>query len=92
MPRVAVILSGCGVMDGSEIHESVLTLLALDRAGAGRVLEARLLLRIGQRIRLQAGSGRGGINVRQPPLVVGGKRLLWRSIEWSLFGLRGRAR
>lgn len=32
--RVAVILSGCGVYDGSEIHESVLTLLALDRAGA----------------------------------------------------------
>src|SRR5262245_92052 len=34
MPKVAVILSGCGVMDGSEIHEAVLTLLALDRAGA----------------------------------------------------------
>jgi enhancing lycopene biosynthesis protein 2 len=34
MPRVAVILSGCGVFDGSEIHEAVLTLLALDRAGA----------------------------------------------------------
>lgn len=32
--KVAVILSGCGVYDGSEIHESVLTLLALDRAGA----------------------------------------------------------
>lgn len=30
---VAVILSGCGVYDGSEIHESVLTLLALDKAG-----------------------------------------------------------
>ncbi len=29
-----VILSGCGVFDGAEIHESVLTLLALDRAGA----------------------------------------------------------
>ena len=27
--KVAVILSGCGVYDGSEIHESVLTLLAL---------------------------------------------------------------
>ena len=27
-------LSGCGVYDGSEIHEAVLTLLALDRAGA----------------------------------------------------------
>jgi len=34
MKRVAVILSGCGVYDGSEIHEAVLTLLALDRAGA----------------------------------------------------------
>ena len=34
MPKVAVILSGCGVFDGAEIHESVLTLLALDRAGA----------------------------------------------------------
>ena len=34
MPRVAVCLSGCGVSDGSEIHEAVLTLLALDQAGA----------------------------------------------------------
>jgi enhancing lycopene biosynthesis protein 2 len=33
MTRVAVILSGAGVFDGSEIHEAVLTLLALDRAG-----------------------------------------------------------
>lgn len=32
--KVAVVLSGCGVFDGSEIHESVLTLLALDRLGA----------------------------------------------------------
>jgi len=32
--KVAVILSGCGVYDGSEIHESVLTLLALAKAGA----------------------------------------------------------
>ena len=32
--KVAVILSGCGVYDGSEINESVLTLLALARAGA----------------------------------------------------------
>jgi len=31
--RVAVILSGCGVFDGSEIYESVLTLLQLDQAG-----------------------------------------------------------
>ena len=33
-PRIAVILSGCGVYDGAEIHESVLTLLALSREGA----------------------------------------------------------
>ncbi|MBI1858788.1 MAG: isoprenoid biosynthesis glyoxalase ElbB [Candidatus Melainabacteria bacterium] len=33
MARVGVLLSGCGVMDGSEIHESVLALLAIDKAG-----------------------------------------------------------
>lgn len=32
--RIGVLLSGCGVYDGAEIHESVITLLALDRAGA----------------------------------------------------------
>ena len=32
--KVAVILSGCGVFDGSEIYESVITLLSLDKAGA----------------------------------------------------------
>ena len=32
--KVAVILSGCGVHDGAEIQESVLTLLALEKAGA----------------------------------------------------------
>lgn len=31
--KIGVLLSGCGVRDGSEIHEAVLTLLALDRAG-----------------------------------------------------------
>jgi len=31
--KIGVVLSGCGVMDGTEIHESVLTLLAIDRAG-----------------------------------------------------------
>ena len=31
---VGVILSGCGFMDGAEIHESVCTLLALDKSGA----------------------------------------------------------
>lgn len=34
MKKVAVILSGCGVFDGAEIYESVLTLLALAEAGA----------------------------------------------------------
>jgi len=33
-PTVGVILSGCGVFDGSEIHEAVATLLALDQRGA----------------------------------------------------------
>ena len=37
MAKVAVCLSGCGFMDGSEIHEAVLTLLALDQAGATAV-------------------------------------------------------
>ncbi|WDN89325.1 hypothetical protein BuS5_02293 [Desulfosarcina sp. BuS5] len=32
--KVGVLLSGCGVFDGAEIHESVLTLLNLDKAGA----------------------------------------------------------
>jgi len=34
MAKGGVLLSGCGVFDGAEIHEAVLTLLALDRAGA----------------------------------------------------------
>lgn len=36
-PRVGVVLSGCGVFDGSEIHEAVLTLLAIDEARAEAV-------------------------------------------------------
>ncbi len=40
MPRVAVILSGSGVKDGSEIHEATAVLLALDRAGAEAVAYA----------------------------------------------------
>lgn len=32
--RVAIVLSGCGFEDGAEIHESVLTMLALDLNGA----------------------------------------------------------
>lgn len=37
MKRIGVVLSGCGVQDGSEIHEAVLTLLAIDRHGAEAV-------------------------------------------------------
>lgn len=33
-PNVAVLLSGCGYLDGSEIHEAVLTLMHLQRRGA----------------------------------------------------------
>jgi len=34
MKKIAVILAGCGVYDGAEIHEVVLTLLAIDKQGA----------------------------------------------------------
>jgi enhancing lycopene biosynthesis protein 2 len=34
MKKIAIILSGCGVYDGSEIYESVLTLLAIEQQGA----------------------------------------------------------
>jgi len=34
MARVGVILSGSDYLDGVEIHESIITLLALNRAGA----------------------------------------------------------
>ena len=34
MKKIGVILSGCGVYDGAEIHESVITLLAIDKLGA----------------------------------------------------------
>lgn len=40
MLKVGVVLSGCGVYDGSEIHESVLTLYFLDRLGATAVIMA----------------------------------------------------
>ncbi len=35
--KIAVILSGCGVYDGAEIHESVLTLLAIEQQHASYV-------------------------------------------------------
>lgn len=37
MKKIGVVLSGCGVYDGSEIHEAVITLLAIARAGAEAV-------------------------------------------------------
>lgn len=40
MKKIGVVLSGCGVYDGSEIHESVLILLAIDKAGAEAVCMA----------------------------------------------------
>jgi enhancing lycopene biosynthesis protein 2 len=33
MMKVAMILSGCGHLDGAEIRETVLALLSLDKAG-----------------------------------------------------------
>jgi len=33
-PKVAVLLAGCGHLDGAEVREAVLTLLALDQQGA----------------------------------------------------------
>jgi enhancing lycopene biosynthesis protein 2 len=38
--KVGVVLSGCGVYDGSEVQEAVLALLALDRLGATAVCMA----------------------------------------------------
>jgi enhancing lycopene biosynthesis protein 2 len=35
MKKFAVILSGCGIYDGVEIHEATLTLLAIKKLGAG---------------------------------------------------------
>lgn len=34
MKKIAVLLSGCGVMDGSEIHEAVTAMLAIEQQGA----------------------------------------------------------
>jgi enhancing lycopene biosynthesis protein 2 len=38
--RIGVLLSGCGVFDGSEIHESVLTLFFLNKGGVQAVCMA----------------------------------------------------
>jgi enhancing lycopene biosynthesis protein 2 len=34
MKKFAIVLSGCGVFDGAEIHEAIMTMLAIDQAGA----------------------------------------------------------
>jgi len=34
MKKFAVVLAGCGVFDGAEIHETVLTLLSIEKLGA----------------------------------------------------------
>jgi len=38
--KIGVVLSGCGVYDGSEIHEAVITLLAIDQNGAEAICMA----------------------------------------------------
>jgi enhancing lycopene biosynthesis protein 2 len=38
--RVGVLLSGCGFLDGAEIHEATCTLLSLDRRGAALLATA----------------------------------------------------
>ncbi|HIJ81230.1 MAG TPA: isoprenoid biosynthesis glyoxalase ElbB [Desulfuromonadales bacterium] len=40
MKKIGVVLSGCGVRDGSEIHEAVFALLAIDRLGCEAVCMA----------------------------------------------------
>jgi enhancing lycopene biosynthesis protein 2 len=40
MKKIGVVLSGCGVRDGSEIHEAVFALLAIDQAGCAAVCMA----------------------------------------------------
>lgn len=39
--RVAVVLAGCGVYDGSEIHEASAVLVHLSRGGASVSLQLR---------------------------------------------------
>jgi len=40
MKKIGVMLSGCGVFDGTEIHEATLTLLAIDQQGAQAICMA----------------------------------------------------
>jgi len=34
MKKIAIVLSGCGVFDGTEIHEATMSMLAIDQQGA----------------------------------------------------------
>ncbi len=61
MTRVGVVLCGCGRFDGSEIHESVLTLLHLTRAG----VEIRCFAP--NRDQWATCDGFGGLPVPEPP-------------------------
>ncbi len=38
--KIGIVLSGCGVMDGSEIHEAVLSMLCVNQAGAETICMA----------------------------------------------------
>ncbi|WP_320054014.1 isoprenoid biosynthesis glyoxalase ElbB [uncultured Acetobacteroides sp.] len=40
MKKFAIVLSGCGVQDGAEIHESIMAMLAVDMAGCSYQLFA----------------------------------------------------
>ena len=40
MKKIGVVLAGCGAQDGAEIHESVIALLALDRANVETIIMA----------------------------------------------------
>ena len=40
MLKIGVIIAGCGAQDGTEIHEAVITLLALDKAGVKVIIMA----------------------------------------------------
>jgi len=40
MKKIGVMLSGCGVYDGAEIHEATLTLLSIDQQGAQAICMA----------------------------------------------------
>ena len=46
MPRIAMLLSGCGNLDGSEIHESVSALIAIDMKGWDVVFTAPDVLQL----------------------------------------------